>query len=760
MLRPRPPRVLLAAALLVGFFGPGALTAQEAGPVSPEDSLRAVRVGAGSADGEDPIEVDGLLREAAWSRAGPATGFRQREPDVGDPASDRTEIRVLYDDHAIYVGVRALHRNPERVTSRILQRDAVMSYEQGRGRLRFAGDDGVAILFDPFHDHRNAVVFATNPNGAQFEALVTDEGRQINVDWRSVWRVEAHRTEEGWSAEFAIPFETLRYPDDAGGRPWGFNAFRIVQSNREQTLWRSWSREGGGFSRVSRAGHLVGLRDLPRRGINIQAEPYALGGVSQSRSDAGELPTDGTGDVGLDLKAEPRPGLVLDLTYNTDFAQVEVDEVQVNLTRFSLFFPEKRDFFLENAGVFDFGQSGDPFEPPPFLLFFSRRIGIDDGDEVPIIGGGRLTGRLGNGTLGLMNVTTDDIRGLPVENFAVARYKRDVGENSYVGGMLTDRRSTDGHNTAGGLDGTYWFGDRLSFQGFFAGSESSGSLVSEDEDERAESTGEGHAFRGALRYDGDRYGFEVQHLTVSPDMRAASGFITRKGMRRSDGFFRFTPRPDVLGLRRIDIFTPVEVIVDTDGSLLDWRTGNFFSFNWDSGEQFTAFYNVARLTVEESFELADSIPVEPGEYDASFAGFFMNTSRSRQVFLESRLRVEEAFGGHQYSFGGTLTVQPSPHFSLAVGHTRNRVDVPGGEFTADISRLRADVAFSTDLFTNLLVQYNSLTRDVLTNLRLNFIHSPGSDLFVVLTEERGSPDDIWRTQDRGLVAKLTYLIRF
>jgi hypothetical protein len=400
--------VFLAISALLGLGAPQAYE---------PPSVRATRIPAGA---ERPV-MDGRLDDAVWDLAEVASGFRQREPASGEPAREGTEIRVLFDDDALYIGVLARDSEPGSVVGRILRRDRLMSAGFGGG-IEFAGDDAVAILLDTFHDRRNAYIFATNPNGAVFDALLTDEGREFNADWRGVWEVASARHDDGWSAEFVIPFRTLRFPEGGGGT-WGLNAARIVQRTREETLWSAWSREGEGLHRVSRAGRLVGLTGLPAGGLNLEVKPYLMGGATRTRTaEAGgavgeAARTDPRLDMGADAKYEIRSGLTLDLTVNTDFAQVEVDDVQVNLTRFDLFFPEKRDFFLENAGVFEFGLRGF-WEPPPFLLFFSRRIGIASQGEVPLLGGARLTGRVGEQTIGFLNVVTDAAHGLPRETSA------------------------------------------------------------------------------------------------------------------------------------------------------------------------------------------------------------------------------------------------------------------------------------------------------------------------------------------------------
>jgi hypothetical protein len=315
--------------------------------------------------------LDGILDDAAWQGAPPASGFRQREPREGDAATEETEVRVVYDGETLYVGILARDREPDAIIGRILERDRVVTQGPDNAAT-FSGDDAVAFSLDPFHDHRNAVLFATNPNGAEFDALVTDESATLNVDWRAVWRVAARRGPDGWSAEFAIPFRSLRYPHADGDQVWGFDVERIVRRRNEDTLWSAWTRAEGGLHRVSQAAHLVGLRGLPRSSANVEVRPFGLGGFTQRPGGDGD---EALARAGADLKWEAKPGLVLDATIRPDFAQVEADDEIVNLTRFELFLPEKRDFFLENAGVFDFGTRGS-FETPPFLMFFSRRIGI------------------------------------------------------------------------------------------------------------------------------------------------------------------------------------------------------------------------------------------------------------------------------------------------------------------------------------------------------------------------------------------------
>lgn len=740
-------RFSLSFLLLFLFFpGPQPLAGQTADPRPP---LRAKEL---SGTESEAFRLDGLLTESFWAQAPRITELTQQEPSEGHPASEATHVMVLHDHEYLYVGVQALDSEPDRIISRILQRDRVMEAGGFDQRPQFAGDDAIALLFDPFNDNRNAYVFATNPNGAEFDALLADEGREFNVDWRGVWEVAGSRNPEGWSAEFRIPLQTLRYPNDSS-RTWGFNVFRIIRRKNEKAFWSGWSRDSGGFHRVSLAGELEGLENLPETGRNMEIKPYILGGVRQERRDDGRIPAATQAEMGLDLKTEVRPGLVLDLTFNTDFAQVEVDDQQVNLTRFGLFFPEKRDFFLENSGIFQFGVAANPFEPPPFQMFFSRRIGIEEDEDevVPILAGGRLTGRLGGQTVGFMNVITDGVEEVvDRESFSVARLKRDVGENNYLGFMATDRRSADDWNTVLGVDGAFYLTPSLNIQSWVAQTFTKGK------------GGDDVAYSLNADYATDKYGAFFRHIAVGAAAETRSGFIQRDDTRRTDSYLRRSVRPGWGVIRKTDFMFGGNLFTDMGWGLSDWFLGPVILTEFENGGQFTLIAQVGENRPDEEFDLADTLYVGPGTYDGANVMVMGNTDPSKPVSLQGNGWISRFYGGHLLNLGGTLNLAPTPQVAFALGLNRNRVELPSGDFTANLVSLRAAYSFSTRLTTNLLVQYNSLDQVFTSNFRLNFIHRPGSDLFLVLTEERGDRElrDTWRLTDRAMVMKLTYLKRF
>ena len=725
---------------MLGLFALLASVQAGAGPSSP--TVQALRLPDTAAGARAPIVLDGRLDEPAWSQARPTRGFRQREPLEGAAASDDTEVRVLFDHDTLYVGVLAHDREPRKVIARILERDRLL--RSGGDRYRFAGDDAVLLLLDPFHDRRNAFVFGTNANGAEYDALITDESESFNTDWRAVWRVAAQRVRAGWSAEFAIPFRSLRYPKT--GEAWGFNVYRVQRRKNEETLLAGWSRQDGGFHRVSRAGAIEGLTDLPRTGLNLEVRPFALVGADREET---ETSADGRADAGLDLKWEVRPGLVLDGTLNPDFSQVEADEERVNLTRFSLFLPEKREFFLENAGIFEFGDRGI-FETPPFLLFFSRRFGLDDDEhEVPVLRGGRLTGRAGSQTVGFMDLYTGRNPLEAPANYAVGRVKRDVGGSSYVGAMVTDKRRQDYANTAGGVDASLWLTGSLNLQAFLARTQTTGP------------GGEGTAARVGADYQTDRLAARLQWLRIDPETDAQLGFITRTDVDRYGGEVRISARPSALGLRRMSlvVFGDRSESVRT-GERLDVFLGPYVRLDWNSGDSLSGFVQRGRSFVDEAFELADRLAVPVGDYRADWTSIEFATSSSRRLSLFASGNWQDAYGGRLSAYGGGLTAALGSHFSTSLGYERSSAELPSGAFVADVMSLRLGYALSTRLSSSAYVQWNSLDEKLVGNLRFVFRYRPGSEMILALNEERGMPGARWTLSQRHFALKVNYLARF
>jgi hypothetical protein len=691
------------------------------------------------------IALDGRLDEPAWRLAPPVAELRQYDPNVGAPATERTEVRVLFDSSTLYVGVYAYDAAPEGVIARILARDKLMEVDNFSGQLSFAGDDGIAILLDPFRDQRNAVVFATNANGAEFDAQVTDQGREVNVAWRTVWRVEATRTDSGWSAEFEIPLRSIRHPDD--GRAWGLNVYRVIRRKNEHAMWRSWSRDNAGFLKVSEAGELTGINTLGREGAGIEVKTSAIGRAVHGDVGGRSSPADGA----LDIKYEVRPGVTLDATANTDFAQADVDDVQINLTRFDLFFPEKRDFFLENAGVFEFGSRG-VFEPPPWLMFFSRRIGISDSGEVPVLGGLRLTGREGAQTFGLMHMRTQSAFDQPRAAYTTARLKRDVGSGGYLGAMYAGVSRAGANEASYGADFQYWPAPMLNVQGFVAGVQPPPSATPSTSADRL-------AYRLVTNREVERWGMRLEHLTVGASADPPVGFATRTDVHRNDATLRLTFRPHTAGLRRLEMYNFLSHITRTDGALQDRGVGPAFSFTFNSGESLT-FFRIQSFTVlDDSFDLADRLPVAPGRFSNNQTGMFFSSAGQRAVSVGANAQHQEFYGGTLFVVNAGVTVAMGARGSVSLTRAFNDARVPAGRLVTNVTALRLGYAFNTRASAATTVQYNALDRVLRANARLVYMYRPGSELFVVLNGER--EDGVLAVrQPREALLKLTYLARF
>ena len=725
----------LALLGLGAVWGPEELRAQEGAP--PTVAVSATRV-------ERAPDVDGRLDEEEWSLAEVATGLRQREPQEGEPASEETEVRVLYTQSALYVGVTLRDRDPGAIVARTYDRDALADFGGPFGGLEGAPDDMFAFVLDTYHDRRNAYLFMTNPLGNLTDALIENEGTNVNVDWDGVWDVAARRTDDGWAAEFEIPFWTLKFHDDPG--TWGFNFARVIKRRTEESLWASFGRDNGGLFRIARAGDLRGLAGLDRP-ADFQITPYALGEASRADREVDPL------DEGLDLKlgGDAKWGLdenwTLDLTANTDFAQVEADVEQINLTRFSLFFPEKRDFFLENAGIFEFGSRGFG-GPPALLLFFSRRIGISPEGEVQLLGGARLTGRAGPWSVGVLDVVTAEDAGQPRTNWSVARVRRNVGRRAQWGAILT-ARSPGGGETEGsyGADFSWRPTNELEISGFAAGNEA------------AEAASGQYAGRLAFDFTGDFWGWLVESQAIGEGMQPATGFVLRPGVVRTFGTLRERPRPGG-PFRTITFRENVELVTDTDGEVLDRAFAFEVGPAFESGDEVSFQIERRSEKLLEPFALRDDIVFPADEYWTTGWSIGGETSSKRPIRGQARYGESGFFSGDRRQYDVEAEWSPDPHLSLGLGWERNDVEAPEGDLTTDLGVLRVGYALSTRLGVNALVQYNSDSDEMSTNLRLNWIWAPGSDLFVVVDTRRGEFGEPDGPSHQVLAIKFTRLLRF
>ena len=719
-------------------------------------TIRVIRLDQG-------IRLDGQLDEQVYATVPPITDFVQQSPDEGAPATEKTEAWIMFDRTNIYVSGRVWDSAPP---------SQWVANEMRRDTAQMRQNDTFTVMFDTFHDRRNGVSFFTNPLGALSDFQITNEGNP-NSDWNPVWDVRTGRFEGGWTVEMEIPFKSLRYRPGPS-QIWGVQIRRNVRRKNELTHVTpipisAVSGGFGGIFRVSEAATLTGL-EVPAAGRNIEIKPYGIGGVTTDVN--ADLRNDRDGALGVDAKYGITQNLTADFTYNTDFAQVEVDEQQVNLTRFSLFFPEKREFFLEGSGIFAFAQGGSigrrgrrrtgggrgGGDRP--TIFFSRRIGLERGEVVPIFGGARVTGKVGLFDVGALSIQTDESLGAGTEstNFTVFRVKRDIFRRSNVGGIFTNRSVSlagDGTNQAYGVDGTFSFYDNVSAVTYFAQTNTPG-VTEKDQ-----------SYQTQFAYNGDRYGLTANHLVVEDNFIPEVGFVRRDNFRLTSLSARFSPRPRSLELVRQFTFEgQIDYFITADERLLETRTRNLrFDTELENSDRFgVSLTNNYELLVE-SFEIADGVTLPIGGYGFTNAEFSYSLGAQRRVSGDFSFTAGDFWSGNvktlAYSRGRVGLLD---QFSIEPAISFNWVDLPEGSFNTNLASARFNYTFSPRMFFSGLVQYNSGNDTWSNNLRLRWEYSPGSELFVVYTEDRDTdpftPDRFSELRNRGFVVKTTRLFRF
>jgi hypothetical protein len=709
--------------------------------VSAQDPASLERPAAVATPLSEAPTIDGdVLNDPAWNGVSPTSGFIQKTPNTGRPVSEKTEVYIAYTADTLYFGVVCYDREPERIVVADSRRDSELEET-----------DSFQIILDTYGDEQTGFVFGTNPVGIEYDGQVTREGEGsafsaggFNKNWDAVWEVSAQISDIGWTAEFAIPFTTLRYPG-AEEQVWTLNMQRNIRRHNEQSFWSPIPIQFSIY-RLALAGSVSGLQVPSQR--NLKLLPYVLGEVQQENRET--TTTDNNFEFGIDLKYSITPSLTLDATYNTDFAQVEVDDFQVNLNRFNIFFPEKRPFFLENAGYFSVGV------PQEVELFFSRRIGIGpEGEVVPIIAGARMSGKLAQKyNLGALYMRTEAVPGVTQENgFAVARLSRDFPNRSYLGGIVVSRRgygsdSEDDYNHTFSLDGQWGIGDYGLIQGFVAKTETPGA----DEGE--------HAFQLAGNYDSEKWSYSASYTEVADDFNPEVGFLTRRGYRKPSAFFMRRIRPaDLLGLLEIRPHASYNGYWDFDGFQETGFLHLDTHWEWRSSYELHTGVNFTREGVKEAFEIYPDISVSPGTYDNVEAQIVFYTNRGAPVAFNMRTVIGGFFGGDRVSLTPALTFRIGDTFNAEFAWNYNDIDLPEGAFEANLGQLRLSYSFSTLINLQALIQYNDRDDIWGANLRFAWLRTANSGLYIVYSENQDlhRSDFGWTRKDRSLIVKYTYL---
>lgn len=727
---------------------PLALHAGEAPAARPV--LQAARLAA-------PPTLDGRVDADEWAGAAVLGAFTQLEPQEGAPGSERTEVRLGYDTENLYVAARCWDSDPSAVVANNLTRDnEIMTYE-----------DTVEIILDTFHDRQNGFLFAVNPLGAQLDAIVRHEGEEVNLDWDGIWQSAAARDAEGWSAEIAIPFKTLRFPD-VDEQTWGLNVGRFIARKREQSFWTPLSRSYGFWARykISQFGEVTGLQGLEQAG-RYHLKPYVLGGTRRDRGDL-VLPEDEDGiEAGMDLKVQITSTLVGDLTVNTDFAEAEADAQQVNLTRFKLFFPEKRAFFLEGADLFYFGERPEPYKDPEFAFFFSRRIGLsEEADQnIPLLAGAKLTGRVAGTGLGFLSATTDDARLLdvtgdlrtePRTNYSVLRLKRDVLSKSTVGLMALNKEVSGeggGRHGGAGVDWDFAFGESLKIGGFVAGTETPGL------------EGDDWAAYSDVFYDSKLWRVRAAYAEIGEDFNPEMGFLTRAGVQRVRSAVTRNFWPEGPRVRQWFLVHYMDYVTDRDGRIetrLHWLETSVF-FQGSSGIALKLYDQLEGLRVP--FEIHPGVVVPAGSYRFNSLFFGFQTDYSKPVGGAGRLLAGELYDGDVLQLFGAVTVRPIEGLITETIYERTEVDLPAGRFTRHLASFYGTYSFSQALSVLTLIQWNR-DEDARGKLVLNWLWRPGSNLYLIYDDTRDLTDSLTPVRGRLLpasrrfVAKVSYLFDF
>ena len=708
----------------------------------PTPTVRAHRV-------DSPIRIDGRLDEEAYGRLEAITDFVQQEPDEYAPATERTEAWIFFDADNVYVSARNWESQPNRRVANEMRRDTAQLRQ----------NDTFAVLFDTFHDKRNGYIFYANAIGGMADSQVTDEGPP-NADWNTVWDVRTGEFDGGWVIEMAIPFKSLRY-QPGRDQTWGVNLRRVVRWKNEWSYLAQVPRAlttFRGILKVSSAATLEGMQ-VPSGSRNLEFKPFALAGVSTDNTVTPRLSNDTNARIGGDMKYGITQNITADLTINTDFAQVEVDEQQVNLTRFNLFFPEKRDFFLEGLGTFAFagrasaGLAAGTGDTP--YLFFSRRIGLDQSRVIPIRAGGRVTGKARNVTFGALNVQTgdDDAARIEEANFTVLRAKADVLRRSSIGGMLTHRTATPGRigaNDGFGVDTALSFYQNVRIDAYLAGTRTEGR------------DGNNLSYRGFFDYNADKVGVQAERLVVEPNFLPEIGFVRRTDMRRNFALARYSPRPRTIpNLRRLTGQANLAYITNNQDRLDTRDATARFEAEFTNSDVFSVSYtdNFERLV--RPFAIAPGVNIPIGAYDFHTARAGYVAGQQRPYSGEIVFETGPFYDGDRRSIAlNSGRMQITPQVSLEPSFSINWIDLVQGSFTLKVARTRATYTITPRMFVSGIVQYNSAATSFGSNVRFRWEYRPGSELFVVFNEERNTlASGFPNLSGRALIVKINRLFR-
>jgi hypothetical protein len=705
----------------------GALLLALQDPGTERPGVRALRIAA-------PPAIDGRLDEECWRTAPLIGALTQVEPREGQPASERTEVRLCFDERALYIGVRCFDREPSGIIATQMARDAVLDY-----------DDRIEIVIDTFRDRRNAYFFQVNPAGDKGDALISNNGQDFNKPWDGIWEAASSIDDQGWSAELAIPFQTLAFDPSSG--TWGFNINRWIKRRNEVDRWSS-PRNDTEIFLISKAGDLAGLYGL-HQGVGLDVVPFYHGDWTSDRAEGSKTYA---GKPGLDAFYRITPSLQAVLTVNTDFAETEVDTRQLNLTRFPLFFPEKRSFFLQDAGVFQFADLGHDLIP-----FFSRRVGLDqDGAEVPILYGGKVTGRHEGWNIGSLYVRTDATASVSERDLAVARISHNLGEASTLGGIFTS-----GDPTGPSSSQTYGLDWNYRTSGFQGDKNLTSSLWLLQTQTRG-ALGDDLAYGASLGAPNDLWTWKLAAREVQANFEPALGFVPRTGVRTYDATLEYQPRLDG-AVRQMHYAATGQVVTDLDDRLQSaLLTLQPLGLEWDSGDELRLQLIPQREVLDSDFTISEDplVTLTPGDYSWTRARVEFESALKRPVSCTLALEGGTFYDGHREDAEAELSWRPSRFFNGVLAYQQNHVVLDEGTFTDHLGSVHANWTPSPEVEWRNFLQFDNVSDSLGINSRVRWILQPGSDLFLVWNQTQARVAGSFIPTMQEAAFKIGYTLRF
>jgi len=710
------------------------------------------------------IKIDGRLKEDSWRQACFQDYFLQREPLFGEPATERTMVAVLQDDKNIYFGIKCFDSEPQKIIAKEMRRDAFMD-----------SDDYFEIILDTFHDRRNGYYFVINPNGSKRDATLSDEGKSYNPEWDGIWECAAKKTGDGWFAEVAIPWKTLRFPR-ADSVTWGVNFARMIRRKNERDYWQLIPRDAGrmGFFRLSQAGTLHGITSM-RAGGNVEIEPYLLGGLARDKST--DFHFDHVKNVGVEAKVSLTANMTANLTYNTDFAQVEADQERVNLTRFSLFYPEKRDFFLEGAEIFNFGGSSMGMRyrrgGESLRLFYSRRIGIVNRHQQPILGGAKVLGKIGRYQIGMLNMQTkkfsyeDDDETIfePAVNFTVFRLRREVLKRSSVGVMFLNKQEihSDYYNRSGGIDAFFPITDQIIILGALAATSGPNQI---EDDVKKNMNHQNFAGTFRFAYDSDLWDFSISHLDIQENFNPEVGFIRRTDIRNTEGEIEYSPRPKSSKLiRQFRYRIRYNYLTNHENRMLESSISPSFSVHFQNSARIYMGFRRQLEYLDYDWEVRPGFLIPTDTYVSNSVFLWARSDESDDISGGLMARYGDYYTGHGLQFSPQFSFKNIRNVRVDLDMSFSHINLPEGTFDTRTMGCRFNYFFSTRLYLKAYLQWNDDrkandgNRIALANILLRWIYRPGSDFYVVYNEGRLIGPTGQEISNRTMMLKYTYFWR-